>query len=1099
MAIQEIPVQTQKKLGQSQPSSDSRGEAWRATVRFMISVFGAAGTTRLLWTLVPTKLAINTDIVGYPVFADFNPSRYTYGYLFFVLIFPALSLIIYTILARRGPLQKQVLDKQNLLPIVSVGETDTLLDESTSDDGAFRTIHSFWTVAKVGLVAATVALEASVIAVRNQRLGSGAYVAGFVLFGGVLAFGILLSRTSGKRGEHARNGYGGRSWSMSVAQVNSFAALSVIPLLYFVSRGTNVVIGPRARSVRYPWLPLWLVMLLLLVAFLLWLRGYRKARTLPEVLELEAKVLTWVVGPVAFFLVVASLPGAFGPFQAFDDAHFLAAPQLIFQHGLFPWRDIYVLHGLLADVLFGKVGMAVFGNSRWGVGAGFDILVNPMNLLALYVFAAYFCRKNRLVLVLLTLTLATGVLQPALSGTRFMLLPITLILLDQVLRQPGWGRSSLFMSVLFAGTILTPEEALFVPCLVGTVALFDLTTHPSHLSMSSRFRGTWRCLMSGAVLTGVWLVFLTATKSTTAFIDYFLDFASGHGVEGALPTQWSLSQDLTVSFYWVLPTVLCLATFWKVAAKLRRRSSWTTREWVMVGSAACAGIYFPKALERADVGHVFETVVVAIPLLILWSIEILTIGDRKVRSISFHGRRVIETLGLRHAVTGLAVLAVIVGSSEYPTAAVSVSALLRRVPTDFHPSVTQAEVSSAARLGYTLPGSVDLNQIQALNAILHRYAGINAPVFDYANEPGILYYLLNRVPGTRFYYSAIVQTELAQNQVIGDLRHSRPPLVVFDDTTFGLVNYDGVQQSIRSPEVSLYLFGHYRPLLDVQGQLVLLRDDLFATAPPVPPGDSTSELYFDAPSCTFGDIPNFYSVPSGVQAQKGVRLSAQQIVRYGFNASGWAVANPSENPASEVLAVANGRVISYGPTGLSRPDVAAALHDPHAATAGFSLPIPKTNGPVVLYVLNDDETVSPLTPGQRLTRLTRSTGTTVTTPDGVVHQIDFSGRGRGSVDAITPTSEAVFRVTAPRGVPPSSYSWMRVSVPKGLDNSGFTITDQLSAPSSHWVQFNTLRSARNSVYVRVGSCLQWHGYSNPGGPFLVETGGLKHFDLSLIH
>jgi hypothetical protein len=448
-------------------------------------------------------------------------------------------------------------------------------------------------------------------------------------------------------------------------------------------------------------------------------------------------------------------------------------------------------------------------------------------------------------------------------------------------------------------------------------------------------------------------------------------------------------------------------------------------------------------------------------------------------------------------VTGLGVVGVIVGASAY-SSATSVSATLRRVPSNFHPSVPAGSVSSLKMLGYTLPGSVDIGQIEALGSVLDRYAGRNGAVFDYSNEPGVLYYLLNRVPGTRFYHVDVAQTQGAQNQVISDLSASRPRIVVFSDSTFGLPSYDGIPQSIRSYSLSEYLLRHYRPLLDGQGQLLLLRDDLFAAAPAPPPGDSTTGLYFDTPACTFGDTPNFFSVPLRVASQRGVTISKRQLIMVNLIVTGWAVAAPSGRAATEVLAASGSRVIGSSSTGGSRTDVASVLHDPAAEDSGFSMAIPVSRGRVTLYALNDDGSVSALTPGPHTSRLAKYSGMEITTPDGVAHPIVRSTRA-GFVESTVPQSATVFELTAPSGVSWAANSWIRISTPHGLQNDAFTFADQPGAPQTHTVDFNTLQQARSGVEVEVGSCLQWHGYRTGQPLYLIVNGPVSHFEVSLIH
>ncbi len=403
---------------------------------------------------------------------------------------------------------------------------------------------------------------------------------------------------------------------------------------------------------------------------------------------------------------------------------------------------------------------------------------------------------------------------------------------------------------------MSPEQALFAPCLLITLVVSEATQRSHGQSISMSFLRTRRCAVAGGVLSVAWLAFLTATGSLSAFFDYFRVFASGYGLEGRVPTQWDLTTQLMVTFAWVLPVVLWLATVGRVAMKLRLRRLWTAADWVMVAAAAISAVYYPQALARADIGHVYESFWVSVPLLILWSVEVLSVADRAIRSglrnLSVKGSsvRMIGILQARHVATFVVVVATIAGSTGQVR---TIPSALGAVPADFHPTVTVGALSPVPRLGYTVPGAVDTVQIHELQAALDRYAGRTAPVFDYSNEPGVVYYLLNRTGGTRYSHVDEVQTPAAQREVVSEMRVSRPPVVIFSNKTFGLLSYDGIPQALRSYAVSTYLYAHYRPLLDAGGQLLLLRNDLFATAPPVLAGFGTGELHFDTPSCRFGD------------------------------------------------------------------------------------------------------------------------------------------------------------------------------------------------------------------------------------------------------
>ena len=135
-----------------------------------------------------------------------------------------------------------------------------------------------------------------------------------------------------------------------------------------------------------------------------------------------------------------------------------------------------------------------------------------------------------------------------------------------------------------------------------------------------------------------------------------------------------------------------------------------------------------------------------------------------------------------------------------------------------------------------------------------------------------------------------MQTPYAQRIVVNDLRRVRPVIIIFNNRTFGLPGYDGITTMERDYNVSQYVLDHYRPLVDVQGQLLMIRDDLAATAPPLPPmgvPSSTSGLYFDMPACNWGDIPNFFDVPGTVRRGTTVSLPVSvEASKVHVNASG---------------------------------------------------------------------------------------------------------------------------------------------------------------------------------------------------------------------
>ncbi|MGH9089813.1 MAG: hypothetical protein ACRDZR_00290 [Acidimicrobiales bacterium] len=1103
---------------------------WFSVTRFLLAVVIGGVLTFLVWLRVPHDLSVSTDIVGYQIWADFDYRRYLDAYYLVAIAFPLLSIAACYVLGRWGPLRRRIRGMAPFWRITTVlGDRGPSIVRAAHAPGGIETAAEvedeigtsapavaehdqeravappgvaslFWAVARIAVPGFGVAIEVCLIRSPVQvELTRGGLLAGLAYLLAVAGGATLLRKVAATRPESSALRRAS-TWRSAIALVNSFLALSVLPLLFFVSEKTNIYVRSEHRVIYYHWLPLWLVIVALAVCLALWLRGLLRMTSVTGASDLEATVLTWLVGPLVFFLLLAVFPGAIGSFTGFDDAQFLAAPQLVFHHGLFPWREIFLLHGIFQDVFWGAVGLLVFGNTRWGGDAGIGLLMTPLFWIVVYCFTAYFCRRNRLVLVGLVVAVTTGLLQG--NTFRFLVIFVFLILFHRLLRSPTWRWCALFSAFLIVACIIVPEALLFALCLAVLVVIFEAVRYHRGDSIVSTFRRTVRCGTVGIGLLAVWAIYLAVVGALGSFIDYYVIAALDHSLVGALPVQWDMARTIMTTFEFAAPVVLWLATVWRVVFKLRARKPWSLGDWMMTGAASFVLVYFPQELERMDAAHVQLVFCVALPILILWAIELLTLADDACARFLVWvrqrpRRRDGRSLGVttsqwpKRVATTAAVVGVLAGSVTMP---VAVPTLLRRIPENFHASAPDAPPASPAKLGYTLPGAVDTAQINTLGSLLNRYAGRSAPVFDFPNELGVTYYLLNRVPGTRYFVASEAQTTFAQSQTVSDLETSRPPVVIFYDASFGLPVYDGILESVRTPIIAEYLLDHYRPLVDMQGQLLMLRDDLVKTAPPLPPlpaGSQTTNLYFTSPECTLGDIPNFYAPPADLQSAPSVTVRATPVKTIGSAIGGWAVDASTGLPATLVLAVAGGKVVASAPTGLARSDVAAVLGNPSAEASGFSIEIPKSvHSPVTLYALNSDGSVTML---QRDTQSVPSAAVggarqpTVTTADGVVHPAVETGAD-GWADSYQKPDEHILRLTFPRGTNFSSYHWLQLRSGASLGNSSNFLTNELGAGPEHQVGFNSLPRAGNNLSVQVGSCLQWHGYQSAAAIYLVRSG-----------
>jgi hypothetical protein len=212
--------------------------------------------------------------------------------------------------------------------------------------------------------------------------------------------------------------------------------------------------------------------------------------------------------------------------------------------------------------------------------------------------------------------------------------------------------------------------------------------------------------------------------------------------------------------------------------------------------------------------------------------------------------------------------------------------------------------------------------------------------------------------------------------------------------------------------------------------------------------------------------------------------------------SGWAFDTQDGKPVKQVIAVSDGRVVASLTPSLARADVAAAVNNPLATSSGYQFQfwVAKSAG-FRIYAVNVDGTVTPLSTPPGVT--SSGTASQVTTSDGHVHPVRISA-SEGSIDTASEyEATRSFTLTIPPGTDLADYQWMEMRSPSGFGRSRIELTDNLTGGASHVIAFNTLPRVGDSVFNRVGSCLQWHGYATTKLTLLVH-GPSKAFTVELL-
>ena len=818
------------------------GEAGRLWAMRVCLFLAAVITASIIaWQIVihlPRELDVSTDIIGYPTFANFSYAPYFQTYFLIVAALPAMALAIYAVGARvlqvsnRNQLRLAPLEAQSF-PTPSVGAAT--LGYALIVGAAFGVeiaiaivpqVHSFWSVAL-----GTMTLYAA------------------------LACGL--------------GWLGVRFWSMKFdSLVSKFVALTA-PLtllgLYVLSRISSVTIVSTQSVVRYPWLPWWLAVISTLVVIGLVVRSLLRSHEDRGSARIARSMALYLGAPLLLLLTLAQLAPALPSMDMFHEGESLVAARLSLD-GALPWRDLISIHGLLEDVFRSMVGMLVFENSRWGANAGRMMLIVPAYWYLNYLLMVRLFQRNWIAIAAVVIMTAAGnqVAEGLFFQThiRMLLLPIVLLLFARVLDRATWLRTAALTGVALVAFILTPEMAYLVAALGLTLVAFEWLHRIEGDRWWKTFRRVALCSACGAVGLSIFLCYLVATGSLNAYIGYFQTFAFGHQLTGSIPILW---QYWAFDFAAYVTVGVVLVAFWYVIANLRARRTMSANDWTMVALAIFVALYYQKFLSRAD-GHVFQSWAVAIPLfyyevykLVSWASERLAARTWKP---PFSSRFVVQL-----PFVSLFLIVLVIAASPLATQAETGSARFRM----FVP-----EPAQMAREGYVISGQSAVAGVTEVKQVLDAVMQPGDKLYDFTNEPGLFYFLLNYDPPTRFYHASMAIRQRNQNELIDELRKSDPDIVVYDGNKYGLPEWDGIPNAVRHYDISRYLLNHYEPFIAFDGYTFLAKKgkvipraelEKLALAQPV-----FEDLYFIAHSCAWGYSPNFFSLTPSPNAKRSEPL-----------------------------------------------------------------------------------------------------------------------------------------------------------------------------------------------------------------------------------
>jgi hypothetical protein len=1040
----------------------------RTFLRLTVAASSSALISLIVWLSRSTHLSPPIDIVGNPTFSNFDYHGLFLSYYLEVFGFPLGAIVIYALLYWRGPLRGPSSQRDHdAVGLIIQESSETEVPFAASSTSASRLLG-------VALPAAFVAVCGSSSAHRSVDLAG--LVCGLVFTAAVLVAARLLLTAERRRGPVAM------AFGDCVSVTSTFVgAAAAIWGLWWVSLHTGVTLHDGTTQL-WPWLPWWAAVIATLCAWS-W-AGWRLRRGAGPV-SVEVRLRVVLLGSATMFLITAALPGPLSVFTGFDDSQGVTGASLL-SRGFFPWRDFQFIHGPFLDILEPHLGFQFFGHTVWGADAGVAMLLLPLTWVTIYLLGVWAAQRRSLVILAPLVLAATRVLY---MDPRFVAISAVLILLGVALSSQRLSWIVSLTIVLFIEALLIPEAAFQALAVVVVLIGADVVHRVPGQRWVTTFRRTICLVVTGLLLTLAWLVFLASQHALNGFITWFVIFGPGHDASGAIPA-WPMATQFIV-MWWIMIGLLVVTT-WSTAWRVRARRAWTPRMWVTLAAGINAALYGTQALGLFEPGHVQLSLNVGVPFALLTAVGAAPALDNFVRTRA-------ERLKRSSFVRDWFRQPVTVAALCVPVIAVpSIASNLFHTPSQAHQRL--GADTETTTVGYAYKGAIAPAMLTDFRKLVHTYAPTGAPFFDMTNAPGYFYYLLGLRPASRITNISQAVTPAAQRIAISDLRKSRPPLIAFSADNIGLPVYSRtdwgiVQAEVRSFAVSSYVLRHWTPLVMSDGVLFLLRDDLMTRHPRVPQlsePPTTTDLYNSQAVCSWGDAANYLtSRPVGPRVT--VKAEHVRTVRE-RTVFGWARDTATGGSAQEIVMAVDGHAVATVFPMLTTPAPVGASQTDAIYSDRFSAQI-SAAGPVSVYALTSNGYLH-LLPG--------SAPSNAKSVWSGQFSMSVGSRGTGSVSS-RPVFSRVSTFRIPPGHRLSDYELATFAASKPIGNSDMTVSglaNSVASPAvvgpavSSLVTFSSLPVTGPRLNVRVGACLQWHGYADRT-LYLAQSGGTPVTSITL--
>ena len=479
---------------------------------------------------------------------------------------------------------------------------------------------------------------------------------------------------------------------------------------------------------------------------------------------------------IPLLLYCASYVSAAATWQSIDLFHRgeSLGPASDYVRGKVPYRDVFVLHGLLDDGLLDGWIMELFGREESIVLARPAIMGSLAAPALWYLACALFDSAPLAVLVV-------------------VLGAVTFVDNDRALFE-------IIAVALFLAAVKRRSNALFVACGAAAglalfysldIGLYSIVGAIAAALLLRNFRAVVPLVAGIAIGAAPFVIYLAIRGALGAF------FVTSFGtVPAIIDPVWSLPfPDLTATFrnnlnlhtiadfllnerfrFVLNPLILGIAIVVIVCRALSRRRDWP--DVALITVVTFAVLTQRSALGRADFRHQYFSAFLVAPVLVM----LLVLVWRAPRALAI-------------AAT-VALLPVFVIALWVPDI---VNSRLDDM-THYAARVRQAE--------YVDPQAAEIrHRINDVRFEIAQLTRPGEPIFDFSNQPA-LYFFCDRPNPTRFYQVPILSPRAFQREVIVALDRAKPKAIIrrspqeFDE-------FDGIDNSVRAQAVASYIDDHY--------------------------------------------------------------------------------------------------------------------------------------------------------------------------------------------------------------------------------------------------------------------------------------------------